>query len=304
MAEDRFEFASPATRSAREDTLIDIVETIEATRPETKAELSAHLDLSENYLSELLRHLKNRGLITKAYVVNERAVLEAAPAILNPTQSADRPTDHDHLARTETSITRLFERLEALDDVTKRQYDAANAAFDGTAPEETAADLEPLANERSRVVFEELKSMTIQKAWPGNRVAADLSTVATNFEIVGDRACFLVDSIDALDTPRSGVVYDRIAEIFDAGANVHDLSTEILFEADLQAIDTLYGVEDEIHRNLNELFELVTTYNPAQFGRLASLARTLEQTIYYWVHTAELAVRLHAGIVPEHISEL
>lgn len=297
-----FEFNDAADRTKRERRLVEIIEAIDEHAPETKAALADATGLSDNYLSELLRELKRNGLITKAYVVNEAAVFDAAQSL--SVFSPDADADEDQPRRHEVNIWRLFDRLNELDTVTMRQYEAARASFNGEKPEEPAEDLEPLANERSRVVFEELKSMTLSTAWPGNRVAADLSTIAMNLEIVGDRACFLSDGAQTQAVPETSAVNERIAEVFDQGAEVHHLMKQILFEMKLDLLDTLYGVEDDIHRNLNELFELVTTYDSEQYGHLASLSRTLEQTIYYWVHTAELAVQLHSGITPEHISEL
>jgi phosphate transport system protein len=296
-----FEFSDADDRAKRERTLVQIIEAIDEHAPETKSELGEAVGLSDNYLSELLRDLKSHDLITKAYVVNQDAVFDAAQSLsVVPTDGSE----DEQPGRQETSIHRLFDRLDDLDAVTASQYEAARARFDGETPPESAADLEPLANERSRVVFEELKSMTLSTSWPGNRVAADLSTVAMNLEIVGDRACFLSDGAQKHGISESSAVHERLATIFEHGSEIHRLLRRILFDLELDRLDTLYGVEDDVHRQLNELFELVTTYDPEQYGRLASLTRTLEQTIYYWVHTAELAVRLHSGITPDHISEL
>lgn len=296
-----FEFSSADARTKRERTLVEIIEAIDEHAPETKSELGNTVGLSDNYLSELLRDLKTNGLITKAYVVNEDAVFEAAHS-LSVVPTEESPAEQP--GRQETSIHRLFTRLDDLDTVTATQYEAAKTRFEGAVPEETAADLEPLANERSRVVFDELKSMTLSTSWPGNRVAADLSTIAMNFEIVGDRACFLSDGAQTHAVSDASVVHDRLTTIFEQGLEIHQHLRSILFDLKLDRLDTLYGVEDDVHRHLNELFELVTTYDAEQYGHLASLTRTLEQTIYYWVHTAELAVRLHSGITPDHISEL
>jgi DNA-binding transcriptional regulator GbsR (MarR family) len=291
-----YEFAEPSERSDRERTLTEIIEAIDETNPETKAELSDRVGLSGNYLSELLKDLKDRDLVRKAYVVDDAEIFDAAPELSEfSTTAADRGT---------TSLRRLFERLDDLDAATRRQYEAAMAAFEGETVDETAADLEPLANERARAVYEELKSMTLSTEWPGNRVAAELSTVVMNLEIVGDRACFLEDVAVRPGTDEAGIVHDRLAELFEDGVRVHDLLRRILFDLELDSLDTLHGVEDEVHRRLNELFELVTTYDPETYGSLASMSRTLEQTIYYWVHTAELAVQLHSGVTPDHISQL
>lgn len=296
-----FEFNRADTRTKRERTLIEIIEAIDEHAPETKTQLGDVVGLSDNYLSELLRDLKNNGLITKAYVVNEDAVFDAAQSLsVGLTENAA----NEQPGRQDTIIHRLFTRLDDLDTVTATQYEAAKTRFEGVTPEESAADLEPLANERSRVVFDELKSMTLSTSWPGNRVAADLSTIAMNFEIVGDRACFLSDGAQTYSVSDASVVHDRLTTIFEQGSEIHQHLRSILFDLELDRLDTLYRIEDDVHRQLNELFELVTTYDTEQYGHLASLTRTLEQTIYYWVHTAELAVRLHSGIMPDHISVL
>lgn len=291
-----YEFADPADRGDRERTLTEVIEAVDTVTPETKAQLSEEVDLSKNYLSELLKDLKEHGLIKKAYVVDESAVFEAAPELSAFVDGSKK--------RGTTDFPRLFERFAALDTATRKQYGAARAVFEKEEPERSAADLEPLANERSRAVFDELKSMTLSTEWPGNRVAADLGTIAMNLEIVGDRACFLEDLARNLGEARDGVIHDRMAALFDDGAEVHSLLNEILFDLDLGQLDTLYGVEDDIHRQLNELFELVTTYDSERYAQFATMSRTLEQTVYYWVHTAELAVRLHSGVTPDHISGL
>ena len=38
------------------------------------------------------------------------------------------------------------------------------------------------------------------------------------------------------------------------------------------------------------------------YGSLVTVTRALECAIFYWVHAAEIAVRLHSGIQLEHIS--
>ncbi|MDZ7745174.1 MAG: winged helix-turn-helix domain-containing protein [Halobacteriales archaeon] len=207
-----FEFNRTTDRTKRERRLIEIIEAIDEDAPETKTALADATGLSDNYLSELLRELKNNGLITKAYVVDEAAVFDATQSlsIFEP----DDIDEGDQPRRHEVNIWRLFDRLNDLDAVTMRQYEAARASFDGASPDEAAEDLEPLANERSRVVFEELKSMTLSTAWPGNRVAADLSTIAMNLEIVGDRACFLSDGAQTQSVPKTSAVNERISRNF------------------------------------------------------------------------------------------
>jgi hypothetical protein len=54
---------------------------------------------------------------------------------------------------------------------------------------------------------------------------------------------------------------------------------------------------------LDELFELVTAYDTDVYGYLVTVTRALERAIYYWVDAAELAVRLHSGVTPDHVRD-
>lgn len=273
--------------AGRGSTLATVIETIDEVAPETKAELADHLGLSENYLSELFGELKRNGLIRKAYVVDRAAVLEAAPVVseFSGLASDDAPVGND-----------LFVSLRKLDEVTTDQYAAARAAFDGTSPDPAADQLEPLANQRYLVVLRELKSLTITTDWPGNRIAADLAVLARNMEVVGDRACFIADTVRAAeDTPR-GIVNDRVVEVFEGGATINDYLGDILFDAELTRLEALYREEKRVHRTLDELFELTTAYDPAVYGYLVAVTRALERAIHYWVSAAEIAVRLHTGL--------
>ena len=146
----------------------------------------------------------------------------------------------------------------------------------------------------------ELKSYTLTTDWPGNRVASDLATVATNLEIVGDRSCFIADVVDRRDVDTAGVVRERVLDVFDAGGRINDYFVEVLFEGDLGAYDALHGEEETVHRDLDELFELVTAYDPEMYGYLVTVTRALERAIYYWVDAAEIAVRLHSGVEADH----
>ena len=273
--------------TAQESTLADVIETIDEVSPETKADLAEHLGLSEHYLSELFGELKRNGLVRKAYVVDRQAVLEAAPAIseFSGLASSDAPVDND-----------LFASLRKLDEVTADQYAAARMAFDGGTPDPAADKLEPLANQRYLVVLRELKSLTITTDWPGNRIAADLAVLARYMEVVGDRACFIADSIRAAeDTPR-GIVNERVLEVFEGGEAINDHLGGIVFDGEVTRIDPLYDEEKRVHRTLDELFELITAYDPAVYGYLVAVTRALERAIHYWVSAAELAVRLHTGL--------
>jgi hypothetical protein len=270
-------------------TLARVIETIDRTAPETKSELAAELGLSEHYLSELLQELKEEDLVRKGYVVDDVAIYDSAPKL------SELCNDDGEM------YTRLIDQLARLEAVTTDQYRAARARFAGDDPEQSADELEPLANERCLVVLQELKSMTLTTDWPGNRIASDLGIIATNLEIIGDRACYIADIAAKMETESVGIVHDHVLDIFDGGLDINDAVVDVLFEADLARMDDLYATEDEVHRQLDELFELVTAYDPEMYGQLATMTRALERTIYYWVHTAEVAARIHVGLEPEHI---
>jgi hypothetical protein len=69
----------------------------------------------------------------------------------------------------------------------------------------------------------------------------------------------------------------------------------------MSAYEELHAEEETVHRDIDELFELVTAYSPEMYGALASVVRALERAIYYWVDAAEIAVRLHTGVRPPHV---
>jgi DNA-binding Lrp family transcriptional regulator len=283
-------------RHGRKATRARIIETIDLLAPETKADLADEVGISEQYLSEILQELKRDGIVTKGYVVDEDAL--HADVELVSQLTTDAPAEQSLEARRGRNLLDLLERL---DDVTRSQYEAAQQAFEGDEPQEPADQLEALANERHAAIFSELKSYTLATEWPGNRVASDLATIATNLEIVGDRACFVADVVRNQETTAAGVVEERILDIFRAGERINDHMSAILLDAELERYDRLRTEEETIHRDLNELFELVTAYDPEMYGYLVTVSRALERAIFYWVHTAELAVRLHSGRQPEHI---
>jgi hypothetical protein len=126
--------------------------------------------------------------------------------------------------------------------------------------------------------------------------------MATNLELVGDRACFIADVIENQQTAPTGILAERVLDIFEAGERVHDCMRAIIFEADVERHEALRTEEERIHRDLDELFELVTAYDPEMYGYLVSITRALERAIFYWSDTAELAVRLHSGRAPDHIT--
>ncbi|WP_231188410.1 helix-turn-helix domain-containing protein [Haladaptatus sp. DYF46] len=287
----RWSQPSIAPEGGREVTLARVIETIDRTAPETKAELADELGLSKHYLSELLQELKHDGIVRKGYVIDDGAVYDNAPSLSK--------LSHDEGAR----HARLIEQLERLESVTTDQYRAARTQFAGDEPAQSADDLEPLANERCLVVLQELKSMTMTTDWPGNRVASDLGIIARNLEIIGDRACYIADIAATMETDSVGIVHDHVLEIFDGGLTINEIIVDVLFDANVARMDELYTEEDEVHRKLDELFELVTAYDPEMFGQLATMTRALERAIYYWVHTAEMAARIHVGLEPEHIPE-
>jgi DNA-binding Lrp family transcriptional regulator len=284
-----------ADRNARRMTIAHLIETIDQTAPETKTELAELVGLSEQYLSELLQELKRDGIVTKSYVVNDTALyanIDQVSGLAENGAATVLQSDRSH---------KLLELMGRLDSVTRSQYTAAHAAFAGTEPDEPAAKLEALANERYMAVFDELKSYTLATEWPSNRVAADLATIATNLEIVGDRACFIADVVATQETAVAGVVEESLLEIFDAGERINDHMSAVLFDADLDRYEQLRAEEDTLHRDLDELFELVTAYDAGVYADLVTITRALERAIFYWVHSAELAVRLHAGTQPDHI---
>jgi predicted ArsR family transcriptional regulator len=280
-------YQRPVGASGRDATRTQVIEAIDRTTPETKAELAGTVGISEQYLSELLQTLKADGVVRKGYVVDDQALYDSSSQV-------------SQLAGTAQGRgTEVLDLLEPLESVTTRQYEAARAAFLDEDPERSAETLESLTNERYSAVLSELKSYTLTTDWPGNRVAADLSTIATNLEIVGDRACFIADVVDGEETA-TGIVAERMADIFASGAAINDYFSRIFFDCELAVHDQLREEEERVHRDLDELFELVTAYDPDMYGYLVTITRALERTIYYWVDAAELAVQLHSGLRPDH----
>lgn len=282
---------SSISNQGRDTTLAEVIETIDQAAPETKSELAEEMGLSEHYLSELLQELRKSDVIHKGYVVDHQAAFETAPSI-------SKLSDGD----AEAPGPKLLAGLDRLEEITTKQYEAAMQTFEGEIPEQTADDLEPLANERCFTVLNELKSFTITTDWPGNRVAADLTTIARNFEIIGDRACFIADvAADASGLP-DGVVHQRVMEISETGIEINEYVRDILFEDELARIEDLYEKEEQVHRDLSELVEMATAQDANVYGIIVGITRALERIIYYWMHTAEVAVRLHTGIELEHIT--
>lgn len=288
----------PLGADGRDATRAQVIEAIDRTAPETKAELAQTVGISEQYLSELLQELKGDGIVIKSYAVDDAALYDSSrhvSKLYGGTDVAERTT-----AEGGDRGMEVLELLGRLESVTTRQYDAARAAFLGDPVERSAETLESLANERYSAVLSELKSYTLTTDWPGNRIAADLSNIATNLEIVGDRACFIADVVDREDTEVTGIVGERMTDIFESGAQINDRFSSILFDCDLGIHDQLRKEEEIVHRDLDELFELVTAYDPDMYGYLVAITRALERLIYYWVDAAELAVQLHSGIQPDH----
>jgi predicted ArsR family transcriptional regulator len=277
----------------REATRAQVVEAIDRTAPQTKQELAGAVGISEQYLSELLQDLKTDGVVRKGYVVDDARLYDSAAHISNLYNGEQ----DGEATRVNEDVLELLARLES---VTTRQYDAARNAFLGETVERSATTLESLTNERYSAVVSELKSYTLTTDWPGNRVASDLATIATNLEIVGDLACLIADVVAQEDTEATGIVGERMADIFEAGAQINEFLSAILFDCELGVHDQLRETEETVHRDLNELFELVTAYDPEMYGYLVTVTRALERAIYYWVNSAELAVQLHSGIQPEH----
>ena len=293
--------AQETSRSGREATLARVIETVDLVTPETKSELATAMGISEQYLSELLRELKGNDIVKKGYVVDE----DALHANIETVSSLTDDTDDEVGEFGPRRRRELLDMLAGLDEVSRSQYERARAAFEGKSLDEgmeQAAQLESLTNERHAAIFGELKSYMLATEWPGNRVASDLATMATNLEIVGDRACFIADTVANLETSATGIVAERVLDIFVAGEQINDLMGEILFSAEIERFEHLRTEEENVHRDIDELFELVTAYDPEMSGYLVGITRALERAIFYWVHTAELAVRLHTSRRPEHIS--
>jgi DNA-binding Lrp family transcriptional regulator len=292
MSRQTWKRSRTAGQQGRDATRAQIVETIDRTVPETKGELAQEVGISEQYLSELLQELKAEGVIQKSYVVDNEALYHSSKDI-----SKLNSTEHGAEDRG-TSVLELLDRLES---VTTRQYEAARAAFMGEDVDQSAGTLESLANERYSAVLSELKSYTLTTDWPGNRIAADLSTIATNLEIVGDRACFITDVVEREGTHPTGIVSERMGDIFASGARINEHFSTIMFDCELDVHEQLREEEETVHRDLDELFELVTAYDPEMYGYLVTITRALERAIYYWVDAAELAVSLHTGVLPDHV---
>lgn len=290
----------PPRAGGRDATCAQVVEAIDRTTPESKQELAQTVGISSQYLSELLQELKSEGVVRKGYVVDDGALYENSREISKLFGDDLSPGETASEGEPGNIGTDLRELLNRLESVTTSQYEAARAAFLGESAERSATTLESLTNECYSAVLAELKSCTLTTDWPGNRVAADISTIATNLEIIGDRACFIANVVDREDTAAGGAVADRMADIFESGTDINDYFTSILFDGDLEIHDQLREEEEVVHRDLNELFELVTAYDPDMYGYLVTITRALERSIYYWVDAAELAVQLHAGVRPEH----
>ena len=305
-----------ATRGGRDATLAQVIEAMDRTAPRTKAQLAETVGVSEQYLSDLLQELKTDDVVRKGYVVDDETVYETAESVSRLVGNGDgREPDADPCrepqsvdgaegdasAATDGRGSAVVDLLYRLDEVTASQYAAARAAFRGETPDPPADALESVTNERYMTVVSELKSYTLTTDWPGNRVASDLSTIATNLEIVGDRACFIADVVENREIDSPGVVESRVLDIFDAGDRINCLLGRVLFDCDLAAYEELRAEEEAVHRDLNELFELVTAYSPEMYGHLVSVTRALERATYYWADSAETAVRLHSGVSPDHI---
>lgn len=290
----------PLGTGGRDATRAQVIEAIDRTAPETKAELAETVGISEQYLSELLQELKGEDVVRKGYVVDDAELYASSGEISKLHDERVDAVGESVGGATGDRGTEVIELLEPLESVTTRQYDAARNAFFGESLERSAQTLESLTNERYSAVLTELKSYTLTTDWPGNRVAADLSTIATNLEVVGDRACFIADVVDEEGTDANGIVAERMADIFESGDQINDYFSRILFDCELEIHRNLREREESVHRDLNELFELVTAYDPEMYGYLVTITRALERAIYYWVDAAELAVQLHSGLRPDH----
>lgn len=292
----------PLGAGGRDATRAQVIEAIDRTAPETKTELAETVDISKQYLSEILQELKQEHIVRKGYIVDDAALYEDSRKI-SKLYNDDEHGSTEELSNQTTGArgTEVLSLLSRLESVTTRQYAAARATFLDTEFERSAETLESLTNERYSAVLSELKSYTLTTDWPGNRVAADLSTIATNLEIIGDRSCFIAEVAEREETTASGIVGERMSDIFESGARINAYFSSILFECQLSVHEKLRDEEETVHRELDELFELVTAYDPSMYGYLVTITRALERAIYYWVDAAELAIQLHTGVQPDHV---
>jgi predicted transcriptional regulator len=276
-------------RQGRETRIAEVIETVDSEAPATKEDLASHLDISMHYLSEILQEVKKKGLVEKAYVVDEEAVYDEVKDVSKLWETVNQD-DNDLLA--------LLERLE---EVVFDQYTSTHQEFAGDEPEQTADQLEPLTNERYATVLNELKSYTLTTEWPGSRISADLVSVAKDFEMIGDRCCFISDEIMGEDTTPSGTVTDRVHDIFEVGETIHENVSALIFDCEIDRMEEIHSQEKQVHRDFSELFELTTAYDPAKYGYLITVTRALERIIYYWINAAEISVRLYSGVNPGHV---
>lgn len=290
----------PLGASGRDATCTQVIETIDRIAPETKTELAGAVGISEQYLSELLQELKAENIVRKGYIVDDDALYTSSDTISRLQRTDSRTVDETAGETVSDRGADVLSLLDPLESVTRRQYDAARDVFFDENVDCSAQTLESLANERYSAVLDELKSYTLTTDWPGNRIAADLSTIATNLELIGDRACFIADVVDMEGVDSNGIVGERMADIFASGAQINEYFCRIFFDCELGVHQQLRDQEERVHRDLDELFELVTAYDPEMYGYLVTITRALERTIYYWVDAAELAVKLHSGIKPDH----
>ncbi|ERJ06574.1 phosphate transport system regulator related protein [Halorhabdus tiamatea SARL4B] len=278
--------------TGREATVAHVIEAIDATAPETKEELADQLDLSTHYVSEIFQELKSEGIISKSYVIDNEAVYETADAV-SPLRdkTSDGTDDVDH----------ILDLFQSLYDIVRKQYQAAKTLFLGDNPQRTAEELEPVTNERYGAVLSELRSYTLSTKWPGNRVAADLASIAKDLEIVGDRSSFISEVVSQAAVAPSGTVKTRLIDIFESGENISDIVETILFGSEVSQISTLHSTEKQTHRQISELYELATAFDVDIYGHLVVLIRTVERVIHHWVNVGELAVQIRTGLDPGHV---
>ncbi|WP_176819491.1 winged helix-turn-helix domain-containing protein [Halopenitus persicus] len=285
----------PATsgEQSQATTVAKIIETVDEHHPDTKAELAEILDLSPNYVSEILRELKADGVISKAYVVHESEVYQRAGDISTLWEHATGPQS--------TTGADLLEQLQQLDEVTFDQYQAAAQAVDHETCDPSANHLEGLANKRYSAALSAVKDYTISTPWPGNRVASAFASIAKNLEIAGDRACFVEDAVEVTERSPGGMVHERVLDILADGEQIHEHVAAVLFDAELDRMEALHAVESDVHHDLAELFELTTAYSENGYGYLASVTHAIERIFHHWVNTAETATRLHVGLNAGHV---
>lgn len=284
-------------QSSRESnvTRSRIVEAIDRRHPETLADLSARLDITEDYLSRQVRELKDEGVVRKAYVVDRRTVYDVAPPLSEIGEGTTGNTD-------DSEPVAFVDSLRDFAAVTVDQYRAADARFRGETPDVPHDELADVATRRRDALLGDLKSYCLTARWPGNRVAADVTSIAKRLEQVGVQSALVAEVLDedVVDhAVMTGVFRDDLASAFDDGSHIGEAVDAVLFDADLDRLATVTDTWSGTNRTFDELLERVMAQEVAVYGSLATAIRSLERAIRSWVRAGELAASFHSGLEPD-----